>query len=214
MHKTSKRHGFVVAVILLLTGYCSLLTADAQSTGGVKGKVRNMRGDNIVGATVTARQNAKDVRTAKSGSKGEFVLDGLEAGNYNIVFDAKGYSSGIKYGVEVKKNKTVDLGDRLILQVDRGTQVIVQGSVFFKDGTSVTAAKVEIEKVSSDGSTRKLGTVWTNIYGEFVFRQPEGAAKFRMTVKYRDATASKELDVESAAIYRLAISLDITRQEK
>ena len=213
MHKPSKRY-FTIAVIFLLAAYGLLLTAHAQSTGGVKGKVRNMRGETIAGATITARRDAKDIRTARSNDKGEFILNGLDAGVYNIVFDAKGYSSGVKYGVEVKQNKTVDLGGRLIMQVDRGTQVIVQGSVFFKDGTSVTAAEVKVEKVNADSSTKKLGTIMTNIYGEFTFRQPEGAAKYRMTAKYKDSTASKEIEVTSAAIYRIAISLDINRQEK
>lgn len=196
---------------LLLTAHCLLLSAHAQSTGAVKGKVRNMAGANIVGATITARQNSKEVGSAKSGSKGEFVISGLDAGVYNIVFDAKGYSSGIKYNVEVKANKTQDLGERLIMQVDRGTQVIVEGSVFFQDGTSVAATEVKIEKVNSDGSVKKLGTVMTNVLGEFVFRQPDGSAKFRMTVKYKDHIASKEIDVESAARYRIAISLPVSR---
>ncbi|MEO6050289.1 MAG: carboxypeptidase-like regulatory domain-containing protein [Pyrinomonadaceae bacterium] len=209
-----KKRKIVNAVIFLLAAHCLLFIAHAQNTGGVKGKVRNMRGDDIAGATVTARQASKDVRSVKSGGKGEFVLSGLESGIYNIVFDAKGYSSGIKYNVEVEQNKTVDLGSRLILQIDRGTQVIVQGSVFFKDGTSVTAAEVKVERVNADGSTKKLSTIFTNIYGEFVFRQPEGSGKYRMTAKYRDSTAVKEIEVSSAAIYRLAISLEISRQEK
>ena len=82
------------------------------------------------------------------------------------------------------------------------------------DGTSVAAAEVKVERVNSDGSTKKLGTLYTNISGEFAFRQPEGAAKFRITAKYKDTTASKEIEVDSAAIYRLAISLDVSRQEK
>jgi hypothetical protein len=197
---------------LILFGFA--LTASAQNTGGVKGKVRDMAGRSIAGATITARHNSRDVGSARSNAKGEFQLGGLDAGTYNIVFDAKGYASGIKYGVEVKKNKTVDLGDRLIMQVDRGTQVIIRGSVFFKDGTSVTAAKVLIEKVEADGALRKMGTVNTNYRGEFTFVRPEGAAKYRMTAMYKDAKASKEIEVDSAAIYGLAISLDITRQEE
>jgi len=73
---------------------------------------------------------------------------------------------------------------------------------------------VEVEKVRSDGSTQKVATVYTNIYGEFTFRQPQGAAKYRMTVKYKDTAASKDLEVETAAVYRIAISLDIARQDK
>ncbi len=54
----------------------------------------------------------------------------------------------------------------------------------------------------------------TNIRGEFVFRQPDGPAKYRMTAKFRGATATKDIDITSAAVYRLAISLDINRQDK
>ena len=203
-----------VSSLIAVTVLFSAAAVSAQSTGGVKGKVKNMAGGSIRGATITARQNSQDIRSVVSNDKGEFSLKGLSAGTYNIVFDAKGYSTGIKFGVEVKSDKTVDLGDRLIMQVDRGTQVIVRGSVFFKDGTSVTAAKVAVEEIGTDGSTRKVGTIMTNIFGEFEFRRPEGAAKYRMTAQYRDAKATKELAVDSAAIYRLAITLDIPRQEK
>jgi hypothetical protein len=180
----------------------------------VKGKIRNLRGDRIAGATVTARKNSNDVRSVKSNSKGEFLLDGLETGTYNIIFDASGYSTAIKNNVEIKRKKIVDMGDRLFLQIDKGTQVIVNGSVFFKEGTSVTGAKVDIEKIASDGSTSKVGTVMTNISGEFTFRQPQGSAKYRITAHYKDSSASKEIEVDSAAIYRTAISLNISRDER
>jgi hypothetical protein len=213
MHNILLRTSGRIAGLALFTVFL-LTPALAQSTGGVKGKVRNLRGDRIGGVTITARQNGSDIKSAKSDAKGEFVLSGLDAGFYNIVFDAKGYSTAVKNNVVVKQKKIVDLGDRLFLQIDKGTQVIVAGSVFFKDGTSVTAAKVDIDKVSSDGSTSRIGSVMTNIYGEFTFRRPEGPAKYRMTVKYKDSSASKEIEVDSAMVYRLAISLDITRQDK
>ena len=198
---------------MLLTAYCSMLTVSAQETGGVKGKIRNMRGDSIAGATVTARHDGKDVRSASSNNKGEFTLDRLESGVYNVVIDAKGYASGIKYGVEIKNGKTKDLGGNLILMVDQGTKVIIRGSVFFKDGTSVSGAKVEVEKIV-DGNTRKIGSGFTNYSGEFTFSQPEGHARYRITATYKGSTAAKEIEVDSAAIYSMAISLDINREEK
>jgi hypothetical protein len=198
--------------LVLITFIC-LIPALAQSTGGVKGKIRNLRGDRIADATITARQNSRDVRSVKSNAKGEFVLDGLEIGFYNILVDAPGYSTGIKNNVEIKRNKTVDLGDRLFLSIDKGTQVIVNGSVFYKDGTSVTGAKVVVEKIGQDGSSQKIGTFTTDISGEFTFRQPDNPAKFRITAKHKDVSATKEIDVESAAVYRLAISLDTLRND-
>lgn len=202
------------AAVVVLAALCLLPSVSAQSTGGVKGKVRASNGVGIAGATVTARQKGDDVRSATANGKGEFVLDGLEAGLYNLVFDAGGYSSGVLYNIEIKKKKIQDLGERLMLSTDKGTQVIVNGSVFFREGTSVTAAKVELEQVNSDGSTKRLGNGYTSSNGEFTFRLKPGTAKLRLTAKFNGTTASKEIEVSEAAIYRLAITLDLSRTEK
>jgi hypothetical protein len=180
----------------------------AQSTGGVKGKVRTVKGSGIGAASVTARKKGVDIKSTKANSNGDFVLDGLETGRYNLVFEAPGYSSGVLYNVEVLKNKTSDLGDRLILTPDQGTQIILKGSIFDKQGFSVPGAKIEIERVNSDGTTRSLGNTYTSSDGEFTFR-PQSAAKLRVTATYKGITGTKDIDVDEPAIYRLAISLDI-----
>lgn len=189
-------------------------SAFGQSGSGLKGKVRNTGGSGIPGATVTARQNGADIKTATANGKGEFVLDGLNSGVYNLVFDAKGYSTGVLYNVEVKKNKVSDLGERLILSPDQGSMVIVKGSIFYKDGTSVVGAKVTVEKVNADGSVKKIADGLTNISGEFTYRQAEGPAKLRVTATYNKSAKSKDVDVSEPAIYRLAITLDINRDGK
>ena len=198
-----------IALIAIVAFTSSAL---AQS-GGVKGKVRSNKGSGIPNATVTARQSGKDIKTAKADAKGSFQLTGLGSGVYTLVFDANGYQSGLLQGVEVKGGVR-DLGDRLILMPDQGTQVIINGSVFYKEGTSLGGAKIEIERQNADGSWKKVTTLYTTIQGEFTFRQPEAAAKFRITAKYKGAEGSKEVEVDTAAIYRLAITLDISRSEK
>ncbi|MCV4783813.1 hypothetical protein OFM36_30715, partial [Escherichia coli] len=97
-----------------------------------------------------------------------------------------------------------DLGERLILFPDRGLQVIVNGSVFYKEGTSLGGARVDIEELYSDGSAKKLTTVYTNISGEFTYKRPQGQARLRITARFKNAEASKIIDVDTAAIYRLA----------
>ncbi len=87
------KHSFTFAFVFAL----SSLVAFAQETGGVKGKIRTMKGDGIAGASVAARLNGADVKSVKSDGDGRFVLDGLKPGVYNIVFDKSGYASGIKY---------------------------------------------------------------------------------------------------------------------
>lgn len=202
-----KKFGSFLAIFIL-----SAVAVFAQS-GGVKGKVRSTKGDGIAGVEITARQNGKDVKSVKSDNKGSFAMSGLSAGVYSFVFERSGFSSGLKNNVEIQSGKTTDLGGNLVLGTDQGTIVFIKGSVFNQDGRSVTGAKVELERINSDGSTKKLDSVYTNVSGEFNFRQPEGAATYRLTANLKDARASKEVIVESAAIYRLALMLELPRKD-
>lgn len=196
----------------LLAMFCFVSSAFAQ--GGIKGKVRNNKGGAISGATVTARLSGRDVKTVKSDAKGSFTMEGLDAGVYNVAFDADGYATGVKFGVEIKNGSVRDLGDRLILSVDQGNQLIVKGSVFYREGTSVAGAKVEIERVNDDGTTKNLGSAYTNLSGEFTFRPPIGTNKIRVTAKFRGVTGSKEIsEMVNAGIYRTAITLELSRGE-
>jgi hypothetical protein len=201
-----------ILLFFLLSAFCLLPSVYGQ--GGIKGKVRNTKGGAIVGATVTAKLGTKEVKTVRSDSKGYFMMQGLDAGTYNVVFDADGYAAGVKFGVEIRDGNVRDLGDRLILSADQGDQLIIKGSVFFREGTSVPAAKVEIERINGDGSTKSLGSVYTNISGEFTFRPPLGTTKVRVTAKYKGVSGSKDIsEIVNAGIYRTAITLDVSRSD-
>ncbi len=209
---------FSKAFFLTLIFVLSCTQTFAQETGGVKGRVRTARNQAIAEVSVTARQDGKDIKTVKTSANGEFVLDGLRTGNYNIAFDKNGYTTGVRYNVEIKKNKIRDLGGRLVLNVDQGIQVVIIGTVFDEQGRSVRGAVIDIEKKQSDGSYRKLGST-TSSYGieslatgEFVFRFPQEAADFRVTASVKEASASKEISVSSAAIYRLALNLKLNKE--
>ena len=197
---------------IVIAVFCLTLSAFAQ-TGGIKGRVKNLNGDGISGATVTARLNGKDIRSTTAGKKGEFSIDGLDAGMYNLVFDAPGYSAGVKRDVEVTSGKMRDLGDRLILLTDRGSKVILRGSVFSVEGYSARGAAIEIGRVNSDGSVRKLGETVTDDMGEFSFIQPEGRAKLRITATLKDFRGTKDIDVDSPMVYRFSMSVAPSKPE-
>lgn len=203
---------FFAVAVLAVTAALFVLPVSAQS-GGIKGRVRNQQGKGIPNATITARQDGKDIKSSRSDGKGDFVMTGIRPGIYNIAFDAPGYSTGILYNVEIK-NSTRDLGGRLILSIDRGTLVIVRSSVFFREGTSVTGAKVELFEVGADGELRRLATAYTTVSGEVTFRRPDRKAKLRVTASYKGVSASKDIEVEGAAAYGTAITLDISREQR
>jgi len=207
----SKRSFIFAAANFILLFALSGIFAFAQETG-VKGKVRTTNGGGIASVKITARQKGEDVKSAVSDAGGKFVLDNLTPGIYNFVFSKNGFTDSLLDNVEVKKGQVRDLGERLVLGVDQGTLVIIKGSVFDQNGRSVYGAKVTIEKISGDGKARKLGSGTTSQSGEFTFRQSEGAAaKFRITATAKGISASKEVAVDIAAIYRLAITLNVEK---
>lgn len=196
-------------IILLSVG----LAFAQEETGGAKGKIKTISGNAIADASVTARQNGKDIKSVKSDSKGNFILTGLEPGVYNFVFERQGFGTGIKYNVEIEKKKVRDLGSSLILSVDAGSLVFIKGSVFKEDGRSFAGAEIKIERIASDGSTKKVGSGYTDIGGEFAFRFPEGSAKYRIIASAKGVSASKEVEVSNAAIYRVAITLKVSDEQ-
>lgn len=201
-----------IATMLVLVSVASV--AAQPSAGGIKGKVRASSGSGIGNASITVTKDGSDVKSVTTSSDGSFQLAGLDPGYYGLRVEASGYASGSLFSVEVKKNKVRDLGDKLFLRPDQGTLVILRGSVFFREGTSVTGAKVELERINSDGTAKEIGSTFSSVSGEFVFRQPGEAAKFRVTAKYNGIKNSKEITVEGASVYRLAITLDLSSADK
>lgn len=196
--------------ILLIISFIALfsLVSFSQDSGGVKGKVKTAKGEAISDVTITARQKGEDITTVKSNSNGNFVFENLKTGVYNFIFDKEGFGRGTIYNIEVKKGKTIDLGERA-LGIDQGTLVIIKGSIFDQDGRSLSGAKVEVSKVLEDGTLKKMNTYISSYFGEFTFRFPEGKAIFRITASAKGfETNSKDISVEGAAIYRLAITLN------
>ena len=209
---------FSAFLLFILFSAVSIADAGAQETGGVKGRVRTQKNEVISGVAVTVRKNNADVKTANTDKNGMFEIVGLEIGSYTIAFDKTGYSSGVLNNVEIKKGKSRDLGGRLVMTVDQATLVIIKGIVFNQNGGSVRGASVEIEKKQADGSYKRVGAT-TSSYGveplatgEFVFRFPEQTADYRITASAKNAPAvSKEITVDSAAIYRLALTLQMQK---
>lgn len=183
--------------------------SQAQETGGAKGKIKNAQEKGIAGVTVTAEQAGKTVKSISTDKNGAFTLDGLKSGKYNFIFSKNGFTTGTLNSVEVGNKKIRDLGNRL-LEVDEGTLVLIKGSVFNQEGRSLYGAKVEIERISGGSQTKNPKPYYTSEDGDFTFRFSEGLAKFRVTASAKGKSASKEIEVDSAAIYRLALTLNLS----
>jgi len=191
-----KKSPFVVA--LILAGATALMAQD-KSLGTIKGKVRVETGT-PAGVTVVVRRGESEVTRSTTSKDGDFVVSKLKPGIYGLTFRKSGLSVGTIEDVEVKAGKTRSLGDRLVLTID-------EGSIAFLSG-SVPNAKVELSLILEDGTTKKIDGRITTETGSFKFRLSPDAAKYRVTVKPNGAEpVTKDVDIDGAAVYRVALNL-------
>jgi hypothetical protein len=197
---------FIIS-ILIVAALAFVAVGQDKTTGGVKGNVRNTSGKSVAGVTIEARQEGKTVVTAQSNAKGDFALSNLKPGVYRFVFIKTGLSEGVSQNIEVKAGNVVTL-KKLVMGVDAGTLAIVRGSVFDVNGRSVKGAKIEIAKISGDG-TKRISETYSNDGGEFGFRLQPDNARYRLTVSIKGAeTAAKDLDIDGGAqVYRTVVTL-------
>ena len=180
--------------------------AQDRSSGSIKGKVRAETGS-AAGVTVVVRQGDNEVKRGETDKNGEFLIR-VAPGVYGLTFRKPGLSVGTIENVEVKAGKTRSLGDRLVLTIDEGSIAFIRGSVFNSEGRSVPNAKVELARLLEDGTVKKIDGRVTTETGSFVFRLSPQTAKYRLTVTGGSTPlVTKDLEVDGAAVYRIALSL-------
>jgi hypothetical protein len=199
------RKFIVIALSTLL--FASAVIAQDRTLTGVKGKVRVVSGS-ASGASVIVRKGDTEVARTTADSKGEFRIVGLTPGVYSLIFSKHGFSTGTLSNVEVKAGKIRELSDKLILSIDEGSLAFLRGSVFDTVGHSVPGARIELLRVNVDGTEKKIDGRLTNESGQFVFRLTPDAAKYRVTAKMDGSEpVSKDIEIDGAAVYRIALSL-------
>lgn len=194
---------FAVLTIVLLV---SASFAQEHSTGGLKGKVRVEKGS-AAGVSVVVRQGDREVTRVTTSSSGDFSVAGLAPGTYEVVFRKAGLSVATIEPVNVKAGKPTSLSDRLYLTIDEGSIAFIKGSVFSDTGRSFPGVRVELARVLDDGSLKKIDGRVTNDLGQFSFRLTPDPGKYRLTAKAEHMMAAKDVEVDGAVVYRVALSL-------
>ena len=200
------RFNKIVPMLVVILAAACLCVAQDKTLGGIKGKVRVETGT-PGGVTVLVRRGEKEVSRSTTDKNGEFVVSRLTPGIYGLTFRKPGLSIGSIEDVEVKAGKIRSLGDRLILTIDEGSIAFLSGSVFSADGRSVANAKVELSRILEDGTTKKIDGRVTTETGSFKFRLGPEPAKYRVTLKTSGEPVTKDVEIDGAAVYRVALSL-------
>lgn len=206
---TARRSAIIASLFFLLL---PLTTGAAPKTdqkkGTIKGKVRAESGATVEGVIVTVFQGEQEAARVTSNRKGEFEISNLTPGVYKLTFRKPGLSVGTIEKVEVQAGKVRALSDRLIMSIDEGTLAFLRGSVFSPDGRSVRGVEVILHRLEAGSVGKKLDGRVTDETGSFVFRLPPDRAFYRVTVRVDGKDiASKDVEIDGAAIYRVAMSI-------
>ncbi len=198
-----KVFSLLFASVLIATN----VVAQDKTAGGIKGKVHVVNGS-PAGVAVIIRKGDDEVMRTSTDRNGDFNVSRLPAGVYGLTFRKVGFSVGTIESVEVKPGKVRTLSDKIYLPIDEGSIAWIKGSVFTDDGRSFPSVRIELARVLEDGSVKKIDGRVTSETGEFNFRLSPDAAKYRVTARAEHMqTATKDVSVDGASVYRIAISL-------
>jgi carboxypeptidase family protein len=195
----------IVLSIFLLAAMSLTCAAQDKSTAAIKGKISVERGS-PAGVGVLLLQGEQEIAHTATDKKGSFTLSRIVPGTYSVKFRKPGLAVGTIDDVLLKAGQTRTFKD-LMLKIDEGSITFIRGSVFSEDGHSVPGVRVDLARIVNENSVQKMDSRITGETGEFVFRLPPDAGKYRLVLKADGVEpSSKDVEVEMAAIYRVALT--------
>src|SRR6266571_1716905 len=97
----------VVSFLMVLTVFAVSAMAQVTASAALSGSVSDKNGAVIKGATVTATNKATgQTRTATTNDSGEYKIDLLPAGRYDIKVNASGFADDTSENVELLVGQT------------------------------------------------------------------------------------------------------------
>lgn len=112
-------------ILTLLAFLGTMITASAQSSGEIKGKITDEKGEGLYGASVIILDaNGKSTgRGVKADLDGNYTLGNLNAGTYNVMYSYVGYSAKVVNSIVVSADKGTTQSIQLSPQVNEKTVV-------------------------------------------------------------------------------------------
>ncbi len=136
-----------IAILLLLPALIIPLS-DARAAGGrIEGKVTDAKGGPIAGAAISIIDPANNQSfTAVSDSAGNYRIEGLAAGIYNVAISAKGFSTGRVENVKVDESGVVPVN--LTLEIAPVEAEVTVAGAGFKSNADPTYQKLRLQSKS------------------------------------------------------------------
>lgn len=128
-------------ILTLLTFLGFMTTAFAQSSGELKGRILDEKGEGLIGANVVIldASGKSTGRGTVTDMDGNYELGNLNAGTYDIRYSYVGYATEIKKGVLIFADRATQVD--IQLQLPTGPEIIVTG--YTRDLINGTDTKIE-----------------------------------------------------------------------
>jgi len=143
---------------------CASIAFGQSSSGVISGRVLDVSGAPMPGATITiTRGDTKETRTATTSDMGEFVITSIQPGTYDLEVKAQGFKNLQKPGLELSASERLSAGD---LRMQLGS---VNESVEVKsEATTVQVASSERSAVIDSNQITNLMTRGRDLMGLLV----------------------------------------------
>ncbi len=149
------------------------LVLAGDKTGGIAGTVIDRRGQPVANQRVEVRTGDDTGPTTTTDLRGEFAIQGLDPGAYNVVVESKwqeGYSSSRVLGTPTRVTVSRDATARVQLQIDTDTSRIT-GTVVDSTGAPIADVAIDVALTSPDVEPRRRDyertLAWTSATGAF-----------------------------------------------
>jgi len=110
------------SALLLIVSAISVVSQ--QSTGSLKGTVKDQLGALVVGASIVVKNGKNSERTATSDDNGDYVIRSLPPGRYDLTITAPGFNTLEEKNVELRAGKTTTLNMELTIGMLEQTVVV------------------------------------------------------------------------------------------
>jgi uncharacterized protein YfaS (alpha-2-macroglobulin family) len=124
--------------------------ATLHQRGEMTGVVTDITGAVVAGARVTLR-NAKtgDVRTATCDAKGNYDVDNLEPGSYELKATARGFQTYVESGIVVNGFRTYRVDVKLMIGSETQTVSVVADALAVQADSNVVSRLISSQEISN-----------------------------------------------------------------
>ena len=148
----------IIGLAMLIAAFAGVSLAQ-QTTGRVRGVVKDANGGVVAGATVTITSAQTNVsQTAQTTSDGEYQFNDLLVGTYKISVTATGFKILNLNDVRVELNQTTDIPANLVVGGASDTIEVSAGGAELVQTTTVTLNKDFVARQEQDLAQTSAGT--------------------------------------------------------